>query len=71
MGNTDLPPLSLAVMVLEKSLVVWDSVLPEHHPKVEERTVSIVTASKVHIDNEARSGSRRGHQIRERCRRRF
>lgn len=29
-GGTDLPPLTLSVVVLEESLVVWDAVFAVH-----------------------------------------
>jgi hypothetical protein len=36
-GRTDLPPLALAVVVLEEALVVRDTVLAEHEP-IDEKT---------------------------------
>lgn len=40
--RTNLPPLTLAVVVLEQTLVVGDTVLAEHETIVEKHTLVIV-----------------------------
>lgn len=45
--HTDLPPLTLAVVVLEQTLVVRDTVLAEHETIEEETSLVCIVNTKI------------------------